>query len=91
MTYVTWDFPPIKVHRTKRGRCYVCGRSVQRTRTFAHTVNPFHPAVTPGMDVQEAERAVLDAARAEADAWEPDFTHAACAGWRPQGGEEAAA
>lgn len=91
MSDTPWPRTLLKVHCTKHGRCYVCRRPVKRTRIFEHTVSPFHPAVTLGMDVRAAEQAVLDAAGAEAAAWEPDFTHAACAGWRAQDSEAAAA
>ena len=75
---ITWDFPPVSIVRRKRGHCPVCGRRAERSRTFTHTISPFHSAVTLGMDLRAAERAVRDAVQAEADAWEPDFTHAAC-------------
>ena len=91
MTSIIWTYQQVKTWRSWTGSCPVCGRRVRRARTFAHTVSPFHPAVTLGMDLRAAERAVRDAVQAEADAWVPDFTHAACAGCRLQDGEEAAA
>lgn len=77
-TSITYTFTPITVRRSKKGLCPVCGKRAQRSRTFTHTVNPYHPALSPTMSQQAAEEAVRNAVKAEADAWVPDFTHTAC-------------
>ena len=77
MTTRTIRFRPIRTRRTRTGKCPVCGKSVSRTRTFEHTVNPFNRnsdgSIRNPMEVSER-------VHAETDAWEPDFTHAKCRG-----------
>lgn len=90
MSSIIWTYQQVKTWRSRTGSCPVCGRRVRRARTFAHTVSPFHPAVTLGMDLRAAERAVRDAVQAEADAWVPDFTHDACADQGTSEAKEAA-
>ena len=60
-----------------KGTCPVCGKRVARSRTFEKTVNPFNRNAD-GSIKTSAE--VYDAVKAEGEAWQPDFTHEACAG-----------
>ena len=85
-------FEPVAVRRRLVGKCPVCGKRSARSRKIEQTVNPFHPAVLalPGDSLRpgdvpdhhptyaDAYAAVLAAVEREADAWEPDFTHADC-------------
>jgi hypothetical protein len=71
-----YTFPVVTVRRRKAGPCPVCGRTVQRSRTFEQTVNPFNRK--PNGDVKTSTE-VREDVTAEADSWVPDFTHAACA------------
>lgn len=68
-------FEAVRARRTKRGRCPMCGRSVLRSRTFEQTISPFnrHPGGEPRTRAE-----IRAAVEAEADAWQPDFTHAGC-------------
>lgn len=72
----TYTFQRIQARRQHAGICPVCGRQVRRSRTFWHTVNPFNRN-DDGTVRTPAE--VRDRVNAEADAWEPDFTHTTCA------------
>ena len=77
----TIRFEPVAVRRRLVGKCPVCGKRSARSRKIEQTVNPFHPAVLalPGDSTYaDAYAAVLAAVEREADAWEPDFTHADC-------------
>jgi len=72
-------FYTVITHRAERtGVCPVCGRRVRRAKTFEQTVNPYHPAIMPGMTYLEACTAVRLAVEADARDWQPNFTHAAC-------------
>lgn len=68
----TYRFEPVKAGITRRGKCPACGKTVQRSRTFEQTVNPFnrHEDGTPRSRAEI--RAAVDLL---ADAWTPDFRH----------------
>lgn len=70
-----YHFEPVRARRTKRGRCPMCGRPVSRSCTFVQTVSPFNRP--PGGEPRTRAQ-VQAAVEAEADAWQPDFTHAGC-------------
>lgn len=70
-------FQAVRRSRTKRGTCPVCGKPTVRTRVFEHTINPFN---LNAEGLPKTPEEVLAAVRAEADAWEPDFTHGKCRG-----------
>jgi hypothetical protein len=78
MSTYTTRFHPIRRYAKRSGKCPICGKRVQRQRTFEQTVNPYHPAITPNMSGYEAHSAVAASVEAEARSWEPDFTHEAC-------------
>ena len=71
----TYTFPPITVRRVHSGKCPVCGKTVRRSRSFTHTVNPFNR--NPDGSVRTVAE-VTARVNAEADLWVPDFTHTAC-------------
>lgn len=73
---MTTTFEKVMWRATRYGACPLCGKRVQRAKTFWHTVNPFNrnPDGT-----QKTYQEVLADVRADAEAWEPDFTHAKCA------------
>lgn len=75
MRTVTHRFPAARHQAVRTGRCPVCGRAVKRTRVFECTQNPFnkHPDGTPLTFLE-----VMAQAQAQAEKWEPDFTHAKC-------------
>ena len=68
-------YEPVRTHRTRTGRCPVCGKTVRRQRTFQQTINPFNR--NPDGTVKTYDE-VLAAAHAQADKWEPDYTHERC-------------
>ena len=74
----TYLYQPVKTTRRRSAPCPVCGRRVTRSRTFEHTINPFHPAVRDCPPDTTPARAVRQAVEAEADAWQPDFRHDKC-------------
>ncbi len=73
-TYTT-SFPELSAHRTRTGRCPVCGKTTRRSRTFTMTVNPFNKNPDGSVRTRDEVRAAV---AARADAWQPDFTHAGC-------------
>jgi hypothetical protein len=73
-TYTT-QFTPVRARREVTGTCPVCGKTSKRSRTFEHTINPFNK--NPDGTVKSASQ-VREAVTAEADAWQPDFTHQKC-------------
>jgi hypothetical protein len=68
-------FQPVRVSRVYHGRCPVCQRPVRRSHTFEQTINPFNRR-SDGMTKTALE--VRADVVAEAAAYKPDFTHAAC-------------
>lgn len=75
MRTVTTHYAPVKQGATKHGYCPVCGKGVQRSRTFEQTVSPFNKTAdgqvkTPGQIREELNIEVKN--------WEPDFTHEGC-------------
>lgn len=72
----TTRFQPVMAVRSVVGTCPVCGKRTTRRRTFEHTINPFNRNADGQMKSYDEVRADVNA---EADAWDPDFTHAKCA------------
>lgn len=72
----THTFQPIGAYRVKTGKCPICGKTTKRSKRFEHTVNPFNRNPDGTVCTVDEVRACVNA---EADAWEPDFTHAKCA------------
>ena len=68
-------FEKVQARRSLLGKCDECGRYVQRRRTFEMTVNPFNRNEDGSVRTREEVKAAVVA---EADAWQPDFTHEAC-------------
>lgn len=75
MSSRTIRFQPIEARRSHTGKCPVCGKSVRRSRTFEHTVSPFNRNADGSIRTPEEIRVRV---KAEADAWQPDFTHGTC-------------
>jgi hypothetical protein len=72
----TVRFPVAKHQARRKGECPVCGKTVNRTRVFESTQNPFNK----GADGEPLDFiSVMMQARLKAELWEPDFTHAKCA------------
>lgn len=71
----TYQFQPVRTSRRKSGSCPVCGKRVTRSRAFEHTVNPFNRNDDGTVRTYDEVRAAVNA---EADMWEPDFTHQNC-------------
>lgn len=68
----TYRFQEIKTSRRRSGKCPGCGKSVTRSKTFEHTVNPFNRNADGS--VKSAAEVRADVNR-EADEWLPDFSH----------------
>lgn len=75
MTYVTTTYRPVEAHRTRSGKCPVCGRRTKRSHTATMTISPFNK--NPDGSVRTSAE-VRKAVEAEADAWVPDFRHWDC-------------
>lgn len=75
MKTTTHRFPVAKHQARRKGNCPVCGKTVNRTRVFECTQNPFnvHDDGTPLTFLE-----VMAQAHAKALLWEPDFTHSKC-------------
>ena len=75
MRTVTTTFPVAKYRALRKGKCPVCGMTVNRSRVFQKTENPYNVRAdgTPRTLIE-----VLAQAAAEAETWEPDFTHSRC-------------
>ena len=74
-------FERVTAHATKRGKCPECGKTAARSRTFAETINPFHPAVRDlpaGATQSDARRAVRESLDLSVADWEPSFLCLAC-------------
>lgn len=76
MRTTTVRFPVAKHQARRKGSCPACGKTVNRTRVFECTQNPFSkwPDGTPLTFLE-----VMAQAAARAAMWEPDFTHTKCA------------
>lgn len=74
----TVTYTPVKYQSQRSGKCPVCGKQVSRSRMFEQTISPFNK--DPETGEPRTVRQVQVAVREQAAAWEPDFTHAACAG-----------
>jgi hypothetical protein len=61
--------------RQHRGPCTGCGKTITRSRTFEHTVNPFNKRPDGGVKTWDEVRADVNA---EADAWVPRLRCKAC-------------
>lgn len=72
---VTETYEPVKVQMVKAGKCPTCGKKVNRQRTFSQTINPFNRN-EDGTIKTSSE--VLAAVYAQAERWEPNFTHWRC-------------
>lgn len=72
---VVETYPVVQVHAERRDRCPVCQRRVTRRTTFEATVNPFNKGPDGQPRTRDEVRAKL---RVDAEAWVPDFRHAAC-------------
>ncbi len=68
----TYNFQGVRARRQHTGKCPNCGKTVRRSRTFEHTINPFNKNADGEMKSFDEVRADVNA---EADAWVPDFTH----------------
>jgi len=68
-------FEAIKEKRKRIGKCSVCGKKMSQQKTFEHTINPFNKN-EKGIPKTYSE--VLRDVRAEADKWNPIFTHDRC-------------
>lgn len=75
MSTQTIKFEKVQRRRQALGICPTCGRFVQRRKTFEQTVNPFNRNADGSVKTREE---VAVSVQAEADGWEPDFTHEAC-------------
>jgi len=75
MSQRTITFPVAKHQARRKGPCPVCGKTVQRTRVFECTQNPFNtwPDGTPLTFLEDMAQAQVEAMQ-----WEPDFTHEKC-------------
>jgi hypothetical protein len=73
---ITYVYDPIRVHRSMKGPCVVCGRQATRSRTFQQMLNPFNKR--PDGQVKTVEEIYAEL-REEADRWltEP-LTHERC-------------
>lgn len=71
----TYRFQEVKARASHGGKCPVCGKRVSRSRTFTQTINPFNRNEDGSVKTPAEVRVAVDA---EANAWEPDFTHEAC-------------
>jgi hypothetical protein len=72
MHTVRHDFSNVTTYSTKRGFCPRCGKPTTRSMKFTHTVNPFNKNSEGFIKTREEVRADT---KAEAEAWEPDFSH----------------
>lgn len=72
----TYRFAVVQHQEKRPGRCPVCSRKVTRSRTFDQTINPFN--VDPETEKPKTRERIQEELRAQAAAWEPDFTHDAC-------------
>lgn len=68
-------YPVIRRGRVKNGTCPVCGKAVSRAKTFWMTENPWNR--NEDGTVRSREQ-IIEALKAEGDAWVADFTHAKC-------------
>lgn len=75
---ITYTFTGPTRRRSEIGRCPVCNKKVKRSRTFENTVSPFNCKVIGGERIPKTWDEVAVDVAAEAAAWVPDFTHAAC-------------
>ncbi|WP_285240082.1 hypothetical protein [Pseudarthrobacter sp. MEB009] len=76
MSIRTVRFPVAKHQARRKGPCPVCGKTVNRTRVFESTQNPFNKDADGNpLDFMS----VMLQARLKAELWEPDFTHSKCA------------
>lgn len=73
--HVTYVYEKVSTKRTKYGRCPICGRKVNRSKTFWQTFNPFNRNPDGSQRTRDEIRADLNA---QADWWVPDFTHEGC-------------
>jgi len=78
MTTVSYRFSELTTQRRRVGNCPGCGKKVTRSRTFEHTVNPFNCVGEGDQRRPKTWAEVAEDVRAEADAWQPDFTCQAC-------------
>lgn len=76
MTTQTVRFPVARYQARRKGNCPVCGKTVQRTRVFECTQNPYNIHPERGTPLTFLE--VVAQAQAKALMWEPDFTHGKC-------------
>lgn len=74
----TYTFTGPNTSRRRTGTCPRCGKKVTRSRTFERTVNPFNCVGEGEHRRPKTWSEVAADVRAEADAWEPDFTCKAC-------------
>ena len=71
----TIRFEEIRARRARSGKCPTCGRRVIRKFNDAMTVNPWNKNPDGTVRSRDEVRAAIEAV---ADAWVPDFEHAAC-------------
>jgi hypothetical protein len=69
------EFQRVSLRPTKKGKCPICGRSVQRSTKIENTVNPFNRNERGEV---KTFNEVLDDVREKARTWEPDFRHQKC-------------
>lgn len=68
-------FEVVKFRRSVVGKCPVCEKRVVRSRTFDQTVNPWN---RNDDGTVKSRPEVLDAVKAQAAVWSPNFLHEAC-------------
>ena len=73
MSRYVWESVVLVVRRS--GKCPNCGKRRQRSKRFEQTVNPWNK--NPDGTVRTRAE-VVEAVRAEAAAWKPDFTCFTC-------------
>lgn len=70
-----YRYPEIATYREPTGKCPGCGKRTRRKRRFWQTLSPFNRDENGTVRTREQIEAAV---KAEADAWEPDFTHVGC-------------
>lgn len=72
---VRYSFDQVQKTRIKDGVCPICKRATTRQKRFEQTINPYN--LNEAGQVKSRDEVEADV-EAEADAWEPDFTHERC-------------
>ena len=71
----TVHYEQVSRQSRKVGKCSICQKRTERSKTFTHTINPFNKNKEGSVKTYGQVRAdVIE----EMNAWKPDFDHDKC-------------